>query len=202
MNFLAVLDYEHLDNGMFLTAFARSLAQKEKSGIIIHGDSEYTDRLIQTGMFREDARLRAMRDLNNRLVALFADEGIPTIGLNGHQKSLLRYSDDEILIDKNQFSRFPPQPMLLISALAADLSNPSPKALPLPSLAGSLQSSLGIPEITIFSTDEHSNIVKGNFPIEIVPNETEAGFLEKHVPKSFHSFGQKVTLTTADEFRT
>lgn len=202
MNFLAVLDYEHLDNGMFLTAFARSLARQEKSGIIIHGDSEYTDRLIQTGMMRKDARLRAIRDLNNRLVALFADEGVSTIGLNGHQKSLLRYRDDEIIVDENQFNRFPSQPMLLISGLAEVHSNPFPKALSLPHLALSLQNSLGIDEITIFSTDERSNIVKGDFPMELIPGKSDSVFLEKHVPESFHRFGHKVTLTTADEFRT
>ncbi len=74
MDYIAVLDYEHLDNGMFLTAFAKALSQQKSRGIILHGDSEYTERLIQTGIMREEATIRAMKDLNHRLVALFADE--------------------------------------------------------------------------------------------------------------------------------
>lgn len=64
-SFIAVLDHEHLENSIFLTSFAKSLAQLgDRKGIVIHGDSPYTDRLIQTGMMREDARLRAIKDLN------------------------------------------------------------------------------------------------------------------------------------------
>ena len=85
MDFLAILDYEHLDNGVFLTSFAKSLAQKEKRGLIIHGDSEHTERIIQTGVMRDEARIRAIKELNHRLVALFADEGVSTIALNGFQ---------------------------------------------------------------------------------------------------------------------
>ena len=49
--------------------------------------SEYTDRLMQTGMMREDARKRAVMDLNRRLITLFADHGVSAIGLNGFQKN-------------------------------------------------------------------------------------------------------------------
>ena len=200
MNFLAVLDFEHLDNGMFLTAFAKSLAQKKESGIIIHSDSEYTDRLIQTGMMREDARLRAIKDLNHRLIALFADQGISTIGVNGHQKSLIQLKGDEIRINRDQIKRFPSQPMLLISGLAEDLSGESPKALSLPDMARSFQNSFDIAEITIFSMDENSSFIKGDFPQEIIPSEKDSSFLEKHVPESFRSFKQKVQLNTPDTF--
>ncbi len=200
MNFLVVLDFDHLDNGMFLTAFARSLAQKKESGIIIHSDSEYTDRLIQTGMMREDARLRAIKDLNHRLIALFADQGVSTIGVNGHQKSLIQWVDNEIRINQDQIRRFPSQPMLLISGLAEDLSGESPKPLPLPDLALSFQKSFDIEEVVVFSMDESSSIIKGNFPQSIIPSEKEESFLEKHVPESFRSFKHKIQLHTPDTF--
>lgn len=200
MNFLAVLDYEHLDNGMFLTAFARSLAQKEKSGIIIHSDSEYTDRLIQTGMMREDARLRAIKDLNHRLIALFADQGVSTIGVNGYQKSLIQIKEDQIYINRDQVHRFPSQPMILISGLAEDLSSKSPTALSLPDMALSFQNHFNIEEITLFSMDESSSFIKGDFPMDIIPSEKDQDFLEKHIPKSFRSFNKKVKLSTPDTF--
>ncbi|PKD44848.1 hypothetical protein [Rhodohalobacter barkolensis] len=200
MNFLAVLDYEHLDNGMFLTAFARSLAQKKESGIIIHSDSEYTDRLIQTGMMREDARLRAIKDLNHRLIALFADQGVSTIGVNGYQKSLIQIKDDQIYINRDQVHRFPSQPMLLISGLAEDLSSKSPTALSLPDMALSFQNHFNINEITLFSMDESSSFIKGDFPMDIIPSEKDQDFLEKHIPKSFRGFNKKVKLSTPDTF--
>jgi hypothetical protein len=200
MNFLAVLDYEHLDNGMFLTAFARSLAQKEESGIIIHSDSEYTDRLIQTGMMREDARLRAIKDLNHRLIALFADQGVSTIGVNGYQKSLIQIKEDQIYINRDQVHRFPSQPMLLISGLAEDLSSKSPTALSLPDMALSFRNHFNIDEITLFSMDESSSFIKGDFPMDIIPSEKDPDFLEKHIPQSFRSFNKKVKLSTPDTF--
>lgn len=200
MNFLAVLDYEHLDNGMFLTAFARSLAQKKESGIIIHSDSEYTDRLIQTGMMREDARLRAIKDLNHRLIALFADQGVSTIGVNGHQKSLIRMNNGEIEINCRQIQQFPSQPMLLISGLAENAKSDEPTPLSLPEMAQSVKEQLNIGQITLFSMDESSSVIKGDFPKEIIPGETDTGFLEKHVPESFHKFTQTVVMTTPDAF--
>ena len=36
IDFLAVLNYEHLDNGLFLTSFAKSLKKREKRGLILH----------------------------------------------------------------------------------------------------------------------------------------------------------------------
>ena len=200
MNFLTVLDYDHLDNGMFLTAFARSLAQKKESGIIIHSDSEYTDRLIQTGMMREDARLRAIKDLNHRLIALFADQGVSTIGVNGHQKSLIQLYGEEIRINREQVRRFPSQPMLLISGLAEDLSGDTPKALSLPEMARSFQQSFDIEEVILFSTDESSSIIKGDFPQTIIPAEKDDSYLNKHVPSSFRNFKYKVKLHTPDTF--
>ncbi|WP_069131720.1 hypothetical protein [Rhodohalobacter halophilus] len=200
MNFIAVLDYDHLDNGMFLTAFARSLSRRKKSGIIIHSDSEYTDRLIQTGMMREDARLRAIKDLNHRLIALFADQGVSTIGVNGHQKSLIKLNEGKIEINREQVQRFPSQPMLLISGLAVSEESDQPAPLPLPEMAYTFQQQFNIENIHLFSMDESSTVIKGDFPKEIIPNETEADFLEKHVPGSFHHFSQKVVITTPDAF--
>src|SRR5690554_5498427 len=127
MDYIAVIDYEHLDNGMFLTAFARSLAQQKGSrGLIIHGGSDYAERLLQTGVMREDAVVRATRDLNHRLIALFADHGVAAIGLNAYQKSLIRMTESGPELDIGQFRRLPKQPHLLISNLIEDEGRPRP----------------------------------------------------------------------------
>lgn len=151
-------------------------------------------------MMREDARIRAIKDLNHRLIALFADEGVSTIGVNGHQKSLIQIINNDIEINLEQVQRFPSQPMLLISGLAETENSDQPAPLPLPEMALTFQQQLNVPQIHLFSMDESSSVIKGDFPKEIIPNQTDAGYLEKHVPQSFHTFTQNVIITTPDAF--
>jgi hypothetical protein len=200
MDYIAVLDYEHLDNGVFLATFARSLAQKKRRGIIIHGDSEYTDRIIQTGMMREDARVRAIKELNHRLVALFADEGVSTIALNGFQKNLITFNKSDLILDKSQLLNLPSHPTLLISNLVRKPDSDQLVAAPLPQLADTLSSAFDIEKIILFSTDDSADIIKKDLPDSLCPKETENGFLEQHVPPSFHSYGDTIHLRTATTF--
>src|SRR5690625_7351678 len=100
MDYIAVIDHDHLDNGIFLTSLARAIfGQSSERGLIIHGGSAYTDRLIQTGMFRSDAEIRASRDVNHTLVALFAAHGVSMVGLNGCQRSLIQRVGGQLKID-------------------------------------------------------------------------------------------------------
>jgi hypothetical protein len=200
MDFIAVLDYEHLDNGMFLTAFARSLARKKSRGIIIHSDSEYTDRLIQTGMMREDAQLRSIKDLNHRLIALFADQGVSAIGINGYQKSLITMGSDGIKIDSKQIGQLPEYPMLLLSSLAYHPGKHKPVPLKLSELSISLKNTLSVNMVTVFSIKDSSSILNEGFPKQLIPNETEPEFRQKYIPESFHNVEETVLLTTADAF--
>lgn len=201
MKFIAVLDFEHLDNGVFLTAFARSLAHSKERGIIIHSDSEYTDRLIQTGMMREDARLRAIRDLNHRLVALFADEGIPTIALNGYQKSMITAGNGRpVTINREQIDRLPEQPMLLLSSLAASADDDRPVAVDLPEFAFALQESYRVDAVTLFSTSEKASVIRNDLPKPVNLAETDESFKQEHIPASFHERSETVILSTADAF--
>lgn len=200
MNFLAVLDYEHLDNGMFLTTFAKALSKKENRGIIIHGESEYTERIIQTGIMREEATLRSIKDLNHRLVALFADEGISTIALNGYQKSTVRHNRGELIIDSKYLSNLPGQPMILLSSLAEDIETGKPVKVPLPLLAKTLQKTFEIPGITIFSKKKNAEIFNEKLPDNtIITNETEQ-FVNTHIPESFRNFEHPVNILSPSEF--
>jgi hypothetical protein len=200
MDFLAVLDYEHLDNGMFLTTFAKTLSKKEKRGIIIHGESEYTERIIQTGVMRDEATLRSIKDLNHRLVALFADEGVSTIALNGYQKSTIRHENGELYVDTEYLKNLPVQPMILLSSLAEDVNSGKPVNIPLPLLAKSLQSIFQIPEVTIFSKKENIEIFSETLPDNVIITNQSDQFVETHIPKSFHNYDQPVNIHSPSSF--
>jgi hypothetical protein len=200
MDFLAVLDYEHLDNGMFLTTFAKTLSKKEKRGIIIHGESEYTERIIQTGVMRDEATLRSIKDLNHRLVALFADEGVSTIALNGYQKSTIRHENGELHVDAEYLKNLPVQPMILLSSLAEDFNSGKPVNIPLPLLAKSLQSIFEISEVTIFSKKENIEIYSETLPDNVIITNQSDQFVETHIPKSFHNYDQPVNIHSPSSF--
>lgn len=200
MDFLAVLDYEHLDNGIFLTSFAKSLAKKKSRGLIIHGDSEHTERIIQTGVMRNDAQIRAIKELNHRLVALFADEGVSTIALNGFQKSLITYNGSSVQIDKNQIDKLPEHPMVLISNLALDNSTDNYRPIPLAEMATALSATFSIENITIFSIDDSSDFIKQDFPEKLKIQGADKSFIEKHIPKSLRDLSTEIRLQTASNF--
>lgn len=201
MDFLAVLDYEHMDNGMFLTSFARALSKKEKRGLIIHGESEYTERIIQTGVMREEAMKRAIKELNHRLIALFADEGVSTIGINGFQKSLIKTDGNKIKVDKSQIEHLPPQPMLLLSNLAINTTTGNQEPVPLPDLSYALQKAFQIDEITIFSKNKASDIIDEQLDDVIRADSLQDDIRDKHLPESFYDAPFSVRLTTTNKFR-
>ncbi len=200
MDFLAVLDYEHLDNGVFLTSFARSLAQKEKRGIIIHGDSEHTERIMQLGVMREEARKRAIKELNHRLVALFADEGVSTIALNGYQKSLLTVSGEEVTVDSEHIKSLPVEPMILLSNLGLDKETGKYRPVDLSKMATVLSDAFDIPHVTLFSIDETADFIKQDFPEIIDLEKADSSFVKKHVPENFRDLSVPIHLRSALTF--
>lgn len=201
MDYIAVLDYEHLDNGLFLSAFAKAVSNHKKRGIVIHGESKYTERLIQTGIMRDEATVRAIKDLNHRLVALFADEGVSTIGVNGYQRSLIKETDGFFEIDVEQFQKFPKHPTLLISSLIDSDESDQPKPISVATLAYELKKELNIDDVILFSTAEGGDIIKQELPTTLSrKSPSDPNFIEKHVPNDFHDIDYKVTLTTARDF--
>ncbi len=200
MDFIAVLEYEQLDNGLFLTAFARSLAKRKNRGIVLHGDSEYTDRLIQTGMMREDARIRAIKDLNHRLIALFADQGISAIGLNGYQKSIFSIHKDELVINKPVIDALPDQTMLVLSNLAENSGSGKPVPVAMSQLSEKLKGLYSVDEVTVFSIHEASDVIKNELPIRALANSLKDDVRSKHLPEGFKKSDTSILLTTADAF--
>lgn len=199
INFIAVLDHQHLENSMFLTAFAKSLAQLgDRKGLVVHGDSPYTDRLIQTGMMREDARLRAIKDLNKRLVGLFADQGIPTIGIHGFQKGLISMEGETIRLEKEALDAHHSSPNLLISNLVEH--NGDPKHIPLPEFVRSLSHELDHAEILLFSKNDKDEILISETKKKLSWDNLPAEFAQSTLPEEFQHFDHPVKLTTATDF--
>ncbi|MEQ8524463.1 hypothetical protein [Gracilimonas sp.] len=199
INFIAVLDHQHLENSIFLTAFAKSLARLgDRKGLVIHGDSPYTDRLIQTGMMREDARLRAIKDLNKRLVGLFADQGIPTIGIHGFQKGLIKMEGDTFSLEKEALDAHHASPNLLISNLVEH--NGDPKHIPLPEFTRSISLELEHAEILLFSKNEKDEILISETEKKLSWDNLPTEFAESTLPEEFQNFNHPVKLATATDF--
>lgn len=200
MDYIAVLNYEHLDNSLFLSALARAISRKKSRGILLHADSEYTNRIIQTGVMRENAELRAMKELNHRLIALFADEGVPAIGLNGYQKSLIRTEGEEIVVDRQQLMSLPEVPLLVISSLCDSVDGNTPISVPLAKLAEALCEATNTEYLTLFSIDDQANLIKQPFPETSVPENFPEKIRTVHISSSFHTLNVPVRLTTPDHF--
>jgi len=201
MEYLAILDYEHMDNGLFLTSLAKSIARQKKKGLILHGDSAYTDRLIQTGMMREDAQIRAAKDLNRRLVALFADHGVSSIGLNGYQRSMISTNGNNIEIDKALIDSLPSSPLLVLSSIAQITTSEDYSSLPLADLGNSLQNEFNLDELIVFSMNNQNEIIKSDIPKEMRWDSIDTSFQENYLPEEFHDRKElSLRLLSPNEF--
>jgi len=200
IDFIAVLNYEHLDNGLFLTAFVKSLKKRKKRGLILHEDSEYTERIIQTGVMREEAVIRCYKDLNHRLIALFADDGISTIGLNGFQKNLIQNKEGSLIIDFKTLKLLPKEPMILLSSLGLDTGNNTPAPISISTLAKSLKEEFNVSAIDIFSIKENSEMMKNDLPKTVTPATVNEQFREEHIPDSFKLCNDNVRIHDPNSF--
>lgn len=200
LDFLAVLNYEHLDNGLFLTTLAKSLKKREKRGLILHEDSEYTERIIQTGVMRDEATIRCYKDLNHRLVALFADEGISTIGLNGFQKNLVKMKDESLEIDFQTLKNLPKEPMILLSSIGLSENSDKPVPISISNLAALLKEEFKVETIDLFSIKENSEIIVDDLPKTVIPKSTDDLFRNEHMPNSFKNFDAEVRIQSPNSF--
>lgn len=205
MRYLAALDHDHLDNGIFLTSLARSLSEQQKDrqlrSIIVHADSAYTDRIIQTGVMREEATVRSLKDLNKRLVALFADEGVSTIGINPYKRNFITLKENKLSLDHKFLESLPRQPLLLLSTLVRDLARNRQTTVELPRMLRFLREEIRPDELFIFSkSDEAEIFTNSDYPDNIQWDTMEPSFRETQIPDEFKTFNQRVRLTTARDF--
>ncbi len=167
MKYLALLDFQHLENNMFMKAFARAVSrQNNVQGIIVHGDSPYTDRLIQTGMMREDARIRSTKELNTRIVSLLADNGVSAIGLNPYQRNSIVFDPGNNILNVNTeyFESLPDSTYLILSNLVGIKGENQPGNYPAVSLLTKLQAKLKCDEAFAFTSNEKDEILVSQTP--------------------------------------
>ncbi|MDZ7659678.1 hypothetical protein [Fodinibius sp.] len=205
MKYIAALDYDHLDNGVFLTSLARSLSQQQGNSdlrpIIIHSDSEYTERIIQTGVMRDEATMRSIKDLNNRLVALFADEGVSAIGLNPYQRNLIIQQNETLTLDHSFLDTLPSQSVLLLSTLVQNADENKIEPLSLPRLATFLYKELKADELFLFSKSDESEIFTNEkSENNLIWDVMEPEFRDHQIPDEFNNFNHPVRLATARDF--
>lgn len=198
--YIAILDFDHLENPMFLKSFAQALAKHgNRKGIIIHGDSEYTNRIMQGGIMREEARIRAMKDLNRRLVGLFADYGVATIGIHGFQKGLAFAESEELKINEKQLQMLPKTPVLLISSLV-EKEGTEHYVAPI-EFALAYQKLNSDSEIVLFSKQTENELFVGkNLEAQKLWQEIDADFEDNHLPNEFISGNFKCLITTSLSF--
>lgn len=203
MHYLAALDHDHLDNGVFLTTLARSLAQQQQNdknirSIIVHTDSEYTERIIQTGVMRKEATIRSLKDLNKRLVALLADEGVSTIGINPYKRNFITLEDGKLQLDHSFLNNISDQPILLISTLVQDLDQNKEVLVELTRLLTFLQQELNTYELVIFSKSDKSEVFTNNdMPSKISWKSMDKEFRQVQIPDEFSKFNRQCYLITA-----
>ena len=147
-DYIALLDYNHLDQNFFLKSLAKELAaQPHKRGILLHADSPYTERIMQEGVMREEAQIRALKDLSHRLVALLADEGIPAVGLHPFQKELISANG---MISQTAWRSLPRIPVVILSTLTGASESTKGKQS-LIEILSILKTSFDVPEVLGFS---------------------------------------------------
>lgn len=113
--YVLYLDRYHLGDDLFLKELAQRFHQAppgEPSCMIVHGSGEKVERTLESrGLFpdRKDGILdvqepehvrlveRAVRETNRKLVALLTDEVVPTVGVQGVDRSLLQMDAEGIL---------------------------------------------------------------------------------------------------------
>lgn len=202
MNYIALLDYDHLDNALFLKSFAGALSvQQNTRGIILHGDSLYTERLIQTGMMRGDAKRRSIKDLNRRLVSLMADNGVAAIGLNAYQRRMVSLDGASLRFKHELLTNFPVGTHLLLSNLIDDQSSGEASVYSLSGLGSRLFDELNLEEIIVFSRDEADEIMTGNLPQSLSYDELEGDIKQRTVPDDLHDLPAPFRLATTRTFK-
>ena len=217
MSYIAVLDFENLDNGIFLHAFAKALARHKQPGLVIHGDSEYTNRILQTGVMREQAARRAIKDLNLRLTALFADAGVPAVAMHGFHRDAVMVSAErdkgtswqDMITIRSERLTHPPGTVLLLSCLAgvsetdgaseALSSTRTTQILPLPELARALMRELHIEQLILFSHAKGADFIKLELP-ETLSKSEDRSFLEEHISRDFLESDLPFHLATPERF--
>lgn len=186
---IALLDREHLDNGPFLKSLSVTLSQLVDVRVLfIHADSEYTDRVMQLGVMREEALIRSTRELNRRLSSLFSDEGSACVGLNGYQKDTLLLKDGALIVDSDYLREILSHSHIILSNMVTDRDNGGTAYVAPARLAATLSDALKPDHLIVFSTRESGSAIidhgNGNSGETLPSDERIAGLIPAEMKAS------------------
>ncbi|MDR9388400.1 MAG: hypothetical protein RI513_05300 [Balneolaceae bacterium] len=121
---ITTLEPAHLDHPMFMKQFATEMRTglQGKRLLVLHGDSSFTEETIQQGIPREEAANQTARQLNRRLVALLADEGVSALGITLAQRGFTTYDetmDPPFWVNESAWRRLPAIPVICCATLVA-----------------------------------------------------------------------------------
>jgi len=201
MKYIAILDYYHLDHSFFMKSFAEGMAQQQGcSGIILHGDSPYTERLMQTGMMREDAAIRSTKDLNHRIIALLADNGVSGIGINGYQKKIIQFDGSNLIIDRKWLDARPAGTHVVLSNLVWDTAREEIVPISPGTLAAGLRKELEREMILIFSSGDENGIITESSDSKITNGNKSSTKEADNIPEDIHPIPDNSYLCTSISF--
>jgi hypothetical protein len=193
MTLLLVLDDAHLGNALFMKAFGHSLSSLKGHRVaILHASERYTDSLIQTGMFRSDAAVRAAREINRKLVTWLADHGVSCASMHGDQRGLFTRRDDQLQVDRSKLESFAPQSTWLISTLITQEEGAA-GTVPLSEMARFLEIHIPADHVVVFSMAESDEILNPNENTHLNWSQ-RADFIER-IPNEFKAYTHPLVLS-------
>jgi hypothetical protein len=152
MSTLIVLDDSHMTNRLYMKAFGPAVrALLPDSVIIVHDCADHAEALIQTGLMRHDASVRAARETNLKLVGWLADFGIAATSVQGDRRGLVRRSLGHLALQPDLFATYPANTVRVVATLAEDADG-RPICVSTHEMAGLIQSAL-TPKQVFFASD-------------------------------------------------
>jgi len=193
MTLLLVLDDAHMGNALFMKAFGHSLSSLKGHRLaILHASERYTDSLIQTGMFRSDAAVRAAREINRKLVTWLADHGISCASMHGDQRGLFTLRDGQLQVDRSKLDTFAPQSVWLISTLVAQEDDVA-GTVSLSEMARFLEIHIPTDHVVAFSMSESDDILNPEANTHLDWGQ-RIDFIER-IPNEFKDYAYPLVLS-------
>ncbi len=119
---ITTLEPEHLDHPMFMKQFATEMRTglHGQRLLVLHGDSSFTEETIQQGVPRQEAAVQTARQLNRRLVALLADEGVSALGITLMQRNFTSFDatiNPPFQVNDSAWQRLPAIPVICCATI-------------------------------------------------------------------------------------
>lgn len=204
--YLVYLDRHHLGDDLFLKSLTQHLSEAGAEGptcVLVHGSGEKVERTLEAqGYFpdrtdgvldveNEDHRRlveRAVREVNQEIVAMLTDEVVSTVGIQGVDRGLFQKSPEGAIRASNAGWLSALLKQRVVPVVSALVEAPDTEAVEevwpveaVVALAQALEASFD-PVACMFTTEDRPGLLDGNggtrseAPVEAVTDE--------HVPES------------------